>query len=198
VGLDPIYPGGGDTRRVRIVVPRPALVLLVGPSGSGKSSFARQHFKPTETVSSDFCRALVADDENDQSATAAAFDVLRVVVGHRLRRRRLTVVDATNVKAADRRRVLALARAHGTPAVAVIFDIPEEVCMERDRAREGRTVGASVIRAQRAAMLGSLPGLEEEGFAAVHLLASEDAVAAVHVEREPASLSRRRTADRAT
>jgi protein phosphatase len=183
---------------VRIVLPQPALVLLVGPSGSGKSSFARRHFRPTETVSSDFCRALVADDENDQSATAAAFDVLRVVVGHRLRRRRLTVVDATNVKAADRRRVLALARPHRTAAVAIVFDIPEQVCVERDRAREGRTVGASVIRAQRAALLGSLPALQEEGFAAVHLLASEEAVAAVNVERDPAPLNRLRTADRAT
>jgi protein phosphatase len=187
---------GGDTRRVRIVLPEPALVLLVGPSGSGKSSFARRHFKPTETVSSDFCRALVADDENDLSASAAAFDVLRVVVGHRLRRRRLTVVDATNVKAADRRRVLALALPHRVAGVAVVFDIPEEVCVERDRAREDRTVGAPVIRAQRAAMLDSLPGLAEEGFAAVYLLASEEEVAAANVDREPARVSRRRTADR--
>ena len=80
----------------QITVPAMGLVVLIGISGSGKSTFARTHFKPTEVVSSDFCRGLVADDENDQSATPDAFDVLHYIVSTRLRRGLLTVVDATN------------------------------------------------------------------------------------------------------
>ena len=169
---------------VRIALHDRSLVLLIGPAGSGKTSFARAHFGPTEAISSDFCRALVADDENDQSATDAAFEVLHLVVHHRLRRRRLTVVDATNVKPADRRGLLELARKHGVPAVAVVFDIAEHVCMERDRARPGRTVGAAVIRRQRQAMLRSLPELQAEGFAVVYRLDSPEAVEDVSVERD--------------
>lgn len=61
-----------------------SLVVLIGASGSGKSTFARRHFKPTEIISSDFCRGLVADDENDQSASGDAFDVLHYIAGKRL------------------------------------------------------------------------------------------------------------------
>ena len=107
------------------------------------------------------------------------------MVRHRLRRRRLTVVDATNVKPDSRQGLLALARAHRADAVAIVFDLPEDLCVERDRAREGRTVGAAVIRRQRRAMLRSLPDLETEGFAAVYRLDSPDAVDAVTIEKSP-------------
>jgi len=83
---------------VDIRIPELALVVLIGPSGSGKSTFARSHFKPTEIVSSDACRGLVADDENDQSATKDAFEVLHFIAGKRLQAGRLTVVDATSVQ----------------------------------------------------------------------------------------------------
>ncbi|MBO0686808.1 MAG: AAA family ATPase, partial [Candidatus Dormibacteraeota bacterium] len=149
-----------------------ALVLLVGPAGSGKSTFARAHFGPTQVVSSDFCRALVADEEDDQSASPAAFEVLYLVVRHRLRRRRLTVVDATNVDPVQRRQLLRLARAPGTPVVAVVFDLPEEVCVERDGGRPGRSVGPAVIHAQRERMLRWLPAMDLEGFTAVYRLGS--------------------------
>jgi|SRR5437879_8233588 len=164
---------------VRITLPGCSLVLLIGPAGSGKTSFATAHFRPTEAVSSDFCRAMVADDESDQSATDAAFEILHLVVHHRLRRRRLTVVDATNVRPADRRGLLELARKHAAPAVAIVFDIAEEVCVERDRGRAGRTVGAAVIHRQRQAMLRSLPDLEAEGFATVYRLGSPEAEVSV-------------------
>ena len=176
---------------VRIEIPELALLALVGPAGAGKTTFARSRFKPTEVVSSDFCRALVADDEADQSATSAAFDLLHLIVRLRLRRRRLTVVDAVNARPIDRRPLLALAREHDCAAVALVFDLPEEVCMQRDRARPGRSVGSRVIRAQRGEVLRSLPGLRDEGFDAVHLFDSPGAVEAATLRRVPLSVNRR-------
>src|SRR6185503_4222294 len=93
-----------------IDAPELCLVVLVGPSGSGKSSFARKHFRPTEIVSSDVCRGLVSDDENDQSATKPAFEVLHTIVEKRLQRERLTVVDATSVRREDRKSLVQIAR----------------------------------------------------------------------------------------
>jgi len=83
---------------VDLSIPELSLVVLIGVTGSGKSTFARAHFKPTEVISSDFCRGLVADDENDQSATPDAFEVLQFIAGKRLASGRLTVIDATNVQ----------------------------------------------------------------------------------------------------
>jgi protein phosphatase len=172
------------TAPARIVLPPAALVLLVGPAGCGKTTFARAHFRPTEAISSDFCRALVADDEDDQSATPAAFEILHLVVRHRLRRRRLTVVDATNVVPEHRRGFVGQSRRFGVPAVAVVFDLPEELCMERDRFREGRSVGPAVIHDQRGTLLRGLPALEAEGFTAIHRLGSAWEVDAATVEIE--------------
>jgi len=119
-------------------VPDPALVLLVGPAGARKSTFARRQFRPTEVLSSDACRALVADREDDQRATRDAFEVLHLVAAKRLARRRLTVVDATNTLPSARRPLLALARAHGVPAVAIVFDLPEPVLQDQNRRRRRR------------------------------------------------------------
>ncbi|HAH48442.1 MAG TPA: polynucleotide kinase-phosphatase, partial [Planctomycetaceae bacterium] len=83
---------------MEISIPKLSLVVLVGPSGAGKSTFARKHFLPTEVISSDFCRGIISDDENDQSVTKAAFDLLGYIVSQRLKSGRLTVVDATNVQ----------------------------------------------------------------------------------------------------
>ena len=168
---------------VKIGLPAGALVLLIGSAGSGKSTFARAHFEPTEAISSDFCRGLVADDENDQGATDAAFEILYLVVEHRLRRRRLTVVDATNVNPRDRGGLLDLARRYRAPAVAIVFDLPAQLCVDRDAQRDGRTVAPAVVRRQWRAMHRSLPDLAAEGFAAVHVLDSPDSMAAVTIER---------------
>lgn len=134
-------------------------MLLVGPSGSGKSTFARRCFTTTEIVSSDACRALVADDETDQAATPAAFEVLRLIVAKRLEARRLTVIDATNVRAEDRRGLVELARTHHALAVAIVFDVGEEVCHARNRDRPDRQFGPHVVRNQAAALRRSLKGL---------------------------------------
>ncbi|HYW26050.1 MAG TPA: AAA family ATPase, partial [Terriglobales bacterium] len=125
-----------------IDIPELCLVVLIGPAGAGKSTFAAARFKPTEVVSSDLCRALVADDEDDQSATPAAFEVLHLIASLRLRRRKLTVVDAVDARPGDRRPLLELAAERDCSAVAVVLDLPEELCVERDRLRSGRTVGA--------------------------------------------------------
>ncbi|MCX6062902.1 MAG: ATP-binding protein, partial [Caldiserica bacterium] len=100
------------------------LIVLIGPSGSGKSTFGQQHFKPTQIVSSDTCRAMVADDEADQAATAAAFAVLHSIVEQRLRAGRLTVVDATNVQAKARQPLLDVASRYHRPCMAVLFELP--------------------------------------------------------------------------
>src|SRR6516165_1713691 len=108
-----------------IDVPELSLVVLIGASGSGKSTFAAAHFAPTEVISSDFCRGLVADDENDQSATKDAFDVLHFIAGKRLAAGRLTVIDATNVQPESRKDLIRLARDHDVLPVAIVLDLPE-------------------------------------------------------------------------
>src|SRR5580704_18118601 len=130
-------------------IPELSLVVLVGVTGSGKSTFARAHFKPTEVISSDFCRGLVADDENDQSATPQAFELLHYIAGLRLAAGRLTVVDATSVQPAARRALIELAREHDVLATAIVLDVPERICVERNASRPDRAFGSAVVRRQR-------------------------------------------------
>ena len=161
-------------------------MLLVGASGSGKSTFAARHFLPSEVLSSDAFRALVADDERDMSATADAFDVLHLVAARRLAAGRLTVVDATNVEPAWRRPLIALAREHGRVAVAIVFDLPAALCLERNAVRGDRRVPSRVVRRQHGLLRRSLGRLEREGLRRVLLLRTPDEVAAATVGRERA------------
>jgi protein phosphatase len=170
---------------MKISIPELSLVLLVGPSGSGKSSFARKHFLPTEVVSSDFCRALVSDNENDQSATRDAFDLLHEIVRKRLARGRLTVVDATNVQPEARKSLIALAKEFHLFAEAIVFDLPERVCQDRNVLRPDRQFGPHVIRNQSQQLRRSLRGLEREGIRHVFKLSSPEEVDAVTIERHP-------------
>ncbi|MGW3266617.1 polynucleotide kinase-phosphatase [Streptomyces sp. NPDC001056] len=148
-----------------------SLVVLVGASGSGKSTFARRHFKPTEVISSDFCRGLVSDDENDQSATRDAFDVLHYIAGKRLAAGRRTVVDATSVQQDSRRQLIELARKHDVLPIAIVLDMPEEVCAERNAARTDRAdMPRRVIQRHIRELRRSLRHLEREGFRKVHVL----------------------------
>jgi polynucleotide kinase-phosphatase len=168
----------------KIGVPAMGLVVLVGVSGSGKSTFARKHFKPTEVVSSDFCRGLVADDENDQSATPDAFDVLHYIAGTRLRRGLLTVVDATNVQQSARAALVKLAKSHDVLVDAIVLDVPETVAGERNRARPDRDFGNHVIARQHRDLTRSLGRLKKEGFRRVHVLRGTEQVDAVEIVRE--------------
>lgn len=126
---------------MKVTVPELALVVLIGPSGSGKSTFARAHFKQTEVLSADYCRGLVSDDENDQASTPAAFEVLHFIASMRLTFAKLTVVDATNVQEEARKPLVALARKYHCLPVAIVFDLPEKICQERNRGRADRKFG---------------------------------------------------------
>ena len=158
------------------VIPLHALIVLIGPSGSGKSTFAHRHFRPTQILSSDACRAMVADDESDQSATTAAFSVLRCILDQRLRAGRLTVVDATNVQVKARRPLLSLAARYHRPTVAILFRMPAQLCKERNHVRADRVVGDFVVDRQCAQAPVSADNLQGEGFDAVIILhTSEEA-----------------------
>jgi protein phosphatase len=164
-------------------IPELCLVVLVGTTGAGKSTFGRAHFRPTEVVSSDVCRGLVADDETDQSATPDAFDLLHYIAGKRLAAGRLTVVDATNVQPAARRPLVELARAHDVLPVAIVLDVPERDCAARNAGRPDRQFGPHVLRRQRDQLRRGLGGLQREGFRVVHQLRGIDEIAAAQVVR---------------
>jgi protein phosphatase len=170
---------------MKITIPDFALVVLIGASGSGKSTFARTHFRPTEVVSSDFCRGLVSDDENDQSATNAAFEVLHFIAAKRLERMKLTVIDATNVQQEARKPLIKLAREYHALPVAIVLDPPERIAIERNRERPDRNFGAHVIARQRQELRRSIKGLEREGFRRVFVLDSVEDIAQVEIAREP-------------
>ncbi len=175
----------------RIAIPEFALVVLMGPTGSGKSSFAKKHFLETEIVSSDHCRALVGDDETDQAATSDAFDLLRFTAGIRLKRRKLTVIDATSVKREDRADLVKLARQHHALPVALVFDIDPKVCHERNAGRVNREFGPHVARNHSKALRRGLRGLQKEGFRHTHIMRSPAEMEAIEITREPLWTDRR-------
>jgi protein phosphatase len=170
---------------LNIKLPKLAFVALVGTSGSGKTTFARKHFLPTEVLSSDTCRGWVSDDENSQSATTDAFDVLYYIASKRLAVGKLTVVDATNVQKESRAKIVTLARQFHVLPVAIVLDLPEKICQQRNQSREDRQFGAHVIRNQRSQLRRSIRGLRKEGFRQIYVLKSVEEVEAVSVEREP-------------
>ncbi|GAB19998.1 serine/threonine protein phosphatase PrpA [Gordonia effusa NBRC 100432] len=176
---------------ITLRVPAMGLIVLVGVSGSGKSTFAQRHFAPTETISSDFCRGLIADDENDQNATPDAFDVLNYIVGVRLRRGLLTVVDATSVQPAARKALIKLAKDNDVLVDAIVLDVPESIAVQRNRARGDRTFGDHVIGRQRGQLKKSMRGMRKEGFRRVHVLDGVDQIDSAQIVREPSWNDRR-------
>jgi protein phosphatase len=167
-------------------IPELSLVLLIGPSGSGKSTFARKHFKPTEVVSSDVCRGMVSDDENDQSVTPQAFEVLYFILRQRLALGKLTVVDATNLNPEDRARLVAIAREYHALPSALVFRIDEKICHERNAQRPDRDFGPQVIKRQFGQLRRGLRVLKAEGFRSViHLRSPEEIDAVEEIIREP-------------
>jgi len=170
---------------MHIKIPKLSLVVLIGPSGSGKSTFARKHFLRTEVLSSDYCRGLVSDDENDQAATNDAFSVLHFIAAKRLALGKLTVVDATNVQPEARKPLVELARQYHCLPVAIVLNPSERVCRERNEGRADRNFGPHVVVQQRSQLRRSLRGLGREGFRHVFVLESPEEIEAAVVERVP-------------
>ena len=169
---------------MKMKIPELCLVTLVGASGSGKSTFAAKHFKPTEVLSSDWCRGLVSDDENDQNATREAFDVLHYIARKRLEGGRLTVIDATSVQQEARKPLVKLARDCNVLPVAIVLNMPETLCLERNKDRANRTFGPNVVRRQRQQLRRSLKALKREGFRYVYVLESPEEADAAEFERQ--------------
>lgn len=170
---------------MKLTIPELAVVALVGPSGAGKSTFARKHFRATEVLSSDFCRGLVSDDENSQAATNDAFEVLHFIASKRLAASKLVVIDATNVQPEARKPIVALARQFHCIPVAIVFDLPEKLCHERNLNRPDRDFGPHVVRQQSRQLRNALRLLDREGFRRVHILHSPEEIEAAEIVREP-------------
>ena len=168
----------------QITIPELALVALIGPSGCGKSTFAKKHFKPTEVISSDFCRGLVSDDENNQAATKDAFELLHFIAAKRLAAGKLTVVDATNVQPESRKPLVELARRYHVIPVAIILNLPTRICEDRNRERSDRNFGPHVIRQQSQQLRRSMRNLKREGFRHIYELSSPAEVDEVVIERQ--------------
>jgi protein phosphatase len=161
---------------MEIKLPELSLVLLIGASGAGKSTFARKHFGKHEVVSSDVCRGIVSNDENNPAATTDAFELLHYIIGKRLKNGLLTVVDATNVEYEARKSLIQLARTYHTLPVAIVLDLPQQVCEERNAERPDRNIGSHVIRQQKSLLKRSIRRLRKDGFRQVYELKTPEEV----------------------
>lgn len=170
---------------MKLNIPELSMVVLMGASGSGKSTFAKKYFKPTEIISSDFCRGMVSDDENDQSASKPAFEVLHYIAKKRLEFGKLTVVDATNVQESSRKSLVKVAKDENCFAVAIVLNYSETVCKERNKNRSDRTVAEYVIRNHTKQMRRAIRGLQKEGFKYVYVLDNPEEAENVEIERRP-------------
>lgn len=162
-------------------------MVLVGPAGSGKSTFAHRHFRPTEVVSSDRCRAMIADDESSLAVSGRAFALFHEILRHRLELGRLAVADSTAVSPRARADLRALAGRCGAPVYVIAFDTPLEVCVMRDAGRD-RRVGREVIERQHQMMQEALRAIPKEGYDGWWVLdeaAQEEAAVEVVGRRPP-------------
>lgn len=161
---------------MQIEIPEFCLIAMVGTSSSGKTSFVKKHFLPTQVLSSDVLRGMVCDDENDQSVSRDAFELLYHAAEKRLNHRKTTVIDATNVYRKDRKRIVELAKAQNVHTAAIVLNLPEQVLLERNAARRDRVLPEQVIKSQNAVLKRSIRGLKKEGFRFVYVLDSEEEV----------------------
>jgi len=164
---------------MKIKIPNLSLVVMIGVSSAGKSSFAKKHFKKTEIVSSDECRAIISDDENDQTVTKDAFALLHYIIAKRLKNNCLTIVDATSVQTESRKSLIHIARKYHYVPIAIVLDIPEPMCQDRHKARQDRNFEDYVISKQYHDLKRSIKYLKYEGFKKVHILRSAEAVDAI-------------------
>lgn len=172
-------------------VPDFSLIVLIGATGSGKSTFAAKHFLKTEVISSDYARGLVGDNENDQSVSADAFDLVRAIAEKRLKNRKLTVIDATNVRSADRKQWVEVARRWHALPVAIVIDPGLDVCVDRNKKRPDRQFGPQIPQRMIHEIRRGLGGLQREGFRQIWRLSSVEGIEAARVERKPLWTDRR-------
>lgn len=152
---------------MKTYLPENCLVLLIGASGCGKSTFAAKHFLPTEVVSSDYCRALVSDDDNNQAVTGDAFELLHYIVAKRMKNRRLIVVDATNVQPESRKKLIDLADSHFYQTFGVVFNFDVDISFDRNQNRPERQFGRHVVAGHVRDLRRSLKQIKREGFRSV-------------------------------
>ena len=175
--------GQAPTPKV-IKVPRRTLLVLCGPAGSGKSTFAAQRFIATNIVSSDHCRAMICDDENNQQVNRDTFDLFHYIIQKRLLLGRFTVADSTALYPAARGKLRELSRRSGYLGCLLIFNIPPEVCLERNKQRH-RLVEESVIAYHATLLQRTLHDAPNEGWEQVHVLGLQDADTIVEIEEGP-------------
>lgn len=166
-----------------IKLPRRNLLVLAGPAGCGKSTFAARRFAPTMVVSSDQCRALVCDDENNQRVNRDAFDLFYYIINKRMYQHRFTVADSTALQPEARRRLLELAHRHGYLTCLLIFNVPAETCRARNEQRHRRV--EEQVHAYHAGLLQqTLQEAPTEGWHRLYVLSPQQIDAAV-IEIEP-------------
>lgn len=168
---------------MRIEIPEFSLVALIGASSSGKSTFARKHFKSTEVLSSDYFRSLISDDENNQEITSDAFEALYNVAGLRLKNMKLTVIDATNIQSSSRKKIIDCVRAHDCQAAAIVFNLSENILQERNRERSDRGLSPRVISRHVIELKQTIKNLKKEGFRYIYVIKSPEEVDQVEIVR---------------
>lgn len=164
-----------------IKVPRRTLLVLCGPAGSGKSTFAVQRFPATNIVSSDYCRAMICDDENNQQVNRDAFELFHFIIQKRLSLGRFTVADSTALQPDARRKLRDLSRRFGFYGCLLIFNIPPEICLERNKSRH-RLVEEKVIPYHNNLLQQTLNSAPGEGWEQIRILGEQEMDTIVSIE----------------
>ncbi|HYT36036.1 MAG TPA: AAA family ATPase [Ktedonobacteraceae bacterium] len=164
-----------------ITIPRRTLLILCGPTGSGKSTFAAQRFSATTIVSSDHCRAMICDDENNQKVNRDAFELFHLIIQKRLSLGRFTVADSTALQPDARRKLRDLSRRFGYFGCLLIFNIPPEICLERNKSRH-RLVEEQVIPYHTGLLQRAILDTPHEGWEQIHILGEQNMDIIVEIE----------------
>ena len=168
-----------------INIPNTALIILCGPSSSGKSTFAKNNFLPTEVISSDYCRAMLSDNENDLTVTKEAFELLHFIVAQRLKLNKRVVVDATNIQVDGRKKLFALAKKHHVLTTIIAFDMPSDLIKKRHRNRTDRNFSEQILWKQFQQFKSSLRQFKKEGFKSITVLKGEDQASKALINYRP-------------
>lgn len=167
----------------KINIPETALVILIGTSSSGKSTFAAKHFAPHEIISSDYCRTIVSGSEYTLDANQDTFELLHYIVEKRLKRGLLTVVDATNVQSESRKALLRIARRHHVLNVGIVLNMSERLCNDRNVVRTDRNLKSHAIRRQQRSLKSSFRRFQKEGFGHIYEFKSPEQLENVEIYR---------------